>query len=255
MSHCGEPWEWMFRMQEDRREKELERRLAAWAHSQPNDFRPGSERRLHDALAGSLAPVRPLPAPRTLALGFFAVFAILGALLIAVLKLARVHFMADSQSAWMIAIFAGAGFLFCRDIAQRMIPGSRLVFPRVPVLALCGFAAIGGLALLFPWSEPGTSAADGWRCAALESAIAVPATSLFWLLARRGVLFASPGLGAALAGAGVFLALVPVQLQCMFPRAPHLLIWHDGTAAIIIGTGALVTRLLVRPLEPSRPSS
>ncbi len=233
-------------MPEDQREKELERRLAAWADSQPNDFRPESERRLHDALAGSLAPVRPLPSPRTLALGFFALFTVLGGALIGVLKIAGVHLMTDSQGAWMTAIFASAGFLWCLDVAARMIPGSRLLLPLRSILVVSGVATIGGLALLFPWSESGASASDGWRCAALELAIAVPAAAVLLLLARRGVLFVSAGLGAALAGVGVFLALVPVQLQCMFPRAPHLLIWHVGTAAIFIGSGALVTRLLVR---------
>lgn len=224
-------------------EDPLERRLQAWAASQPGNLQPELERRLHAALAGSLAPVRALPSPRILALGFFAVFVLLGAVPIAILRMARVHLMTDSQSAWMIAIFAGAGFLFCLDLARRMIPGSRLRLPLLPVLALSGLAAIGGFALLFGWGEAGAVVSEGWRCAALEAAIAVPAAGIFWLLARRGVLFLSSGLGAALGGVAVFLALAPVQLQCMFPKAPHLLIWHVGPAAILIGCGALVANL------------
>jgi hypothetical protein len=220
-------------------EPELEHRLDAWAASQPGNVQPELERRLQAALAGSLTPVRALPSPRVLALAFFAVFVFLGALPVAILKIAHVHLMTDSPSAWMIAIFAGASLLFCQDIARRMIPGSPVRLPLLPVLALSAVAAIAGLALLFPWGEAGAVASEGWRCAALEAIIALPTACVFWLLARRGVLFLSSGLGAALAGVAVFLALAPVQLQCMFPQAPHLLIWHVAPAAILIACGAI----------------
>ena len=223
----------------------LEQRLEAWAASQrrdlqPGEFRPELERRLQAALAASLTPVRALPSTGVIALAFFAVFVFLGAIPVAILRLARVHLMTDSQSAWMIAIFAAAGLLFCLDLARRIIPGSRVRLPLLPVLALSAVAAIAGLALLFPWGEAGLVASEGWRCAALEVAIAAPVAGVFWLLARRGVLFLSSGLGVALGGLAVFLALAPVQLQCMFPRAPHLLIWHAGPAAILIACAALI---------------
>lgn len=220
-------------------EDPLEQRLDAWAASQPGDVGPKLERRLHAALAGSLAPVRTLPSPRVLALAFFGVFVFLCAVLIAMLKLARVHLMADSQSAWMVAIFTVAGFLCCLDLARRMVPASRVRLPLPPVLLVSGLAAVAGLALLFPWGERGAAVSQGWPCAALEVAIAAPVAGIFWWLARRGALFLSSGLGAALGGAAVFLALAPVQLQCMFPQGPHLLIWHLGPAAILVGCGAL----------------
>jgi len=234
----------MVRMPEDPQkpelEPELEQRLEAWAASQPGNLQPQLERRLHAALAGSLTPVRALPSTRVLALAFFAAFVFLAAVPVAILKLSHVHLMTDSQSAWMIAIFAAAGLLFCLDLAWRMIPGSRVRLPLLLVLALSAVAAITGLALLFPWGEAGVVPSEGWRCAALEVAIAAPVAGVFWLLARRGVLFLSSGLGVALGGVAVFLALAPVQLQCMFPKAPHLLIWHLGPAAILIGCGALI---------------
>jgi len=238
----------MASMPEDPRniEPELERCLDAWAASQPAHLSPELEQRLHAAVSGSLTPVRALPSPGVLALALFAVFVLLGAVLVAILKIARVHLMTDSQTAWMIAIFACAGFLFCLEVAWRMIPGSRLRWPLRTVVALSGLAAIAGLALLFQWGEAGVVISEGWRCAALEVALAVPAAGVFWLLARRGVLFLSSGLGVALGGLAVFLALAPVQLQCMFPRAPHLLIWHLGPAAILIGCGALVAKVHAR---------
>lgn len=219
---------------------ELQERLEAWAASHPGHLQPELEHRLHAALADSLAPVRALPSPRALALAFFGVFVLLATVLAAMLKLARVHLMTDLPSAGMIAIFAGSGFLYCLDLAGKMIPGSRWRLPLPPVLALSGLAAIGGLALLFPWGEAGTAVSQGWPCATLEAAIAVPAAGIFWLLARRGALFLSSGLGVALSGVAVFLALAPVQLQCMFPQGPHLLIWHLGPAGILVGAGTLV---------------
>jgi hypothetical protein len=226
-------------MPDDPRAAELEQRLQAWAASRPGDLRPELARRLNAALGGSLSPVHALPSPRVLALVFFGIFVFLAAVPVTILKLARVHLMTDSQSAWMIAIFVCAGFLLCLDLARRMIPGSRLRLPLPAVLALSGLAATAGLALLFPWGEAGAMASEGWRCAALEAIIALPAAGVFCILARRGVLFLSSGLGATLGSIGVFLALAPVQLQCMFPRAPHLLIWHVGPAAILIAAAAL----------------
>jgi hypothetical protein len=77
----------------------------------------------------------------------------------------------------------------------------------------------------------------------MELAIAIAATAGFWLLARRGALFASARLGATLTGLAAFLALIPLQTQCMFQQAPHLLVWHGGSALLMVGFGALVGNL------------
>jgi hypothetical protein len=76
--------------------------------------------------------------------------------------------------------------------------------------------------------------------------IAVPATVVFWLMARRGALFASAGLGATLTALAVFLALLVDQAQCMFPQAPHLLVWHGGMAAVLITAGGLIGNAMAR---------
>jgi hypothetical protein len=78
----------------------------------------------------------------------------------------------------------------------------------------------------------------------MELALLVPAAAIFWLLARRGALFATAGLGATLTSVSAFLVLMPIQVQCMFPQAPHLLVWHGGTALLIIGLGALAGHAL-----------
>jgi hypothetical protein len=99
---------------------------------------------------------------------------------------------------------------------------------------------IGGLALLFPWRASRAFVAEGWPCAATEVMIAMPAAVVIWLLARRGALFVDAALGAALSGLAVVFALTVLQFQCMFQQAPHLLVWHGVTAAILIGLGALI---------------
>ena len=77
----------------------------------------------------------------------------------------------------------------------------------------------------------------------MELVIAVPAAVVFWLLARRGALFGGARVGAALTGLAGVLALAVLQFRCMFQQAPHLLVWHGTTAAILIGISALIGEL------------
>jgi hypothetical protein len=77
-----------------------------------------------------------------------------------------------------------------------MIPGSRLDIPVWGLLTLGGVAAFVGLGTLFPWQTSGNFVSEGWPCAVMELTIVIPATAIFWVLARRGALFASAGLAA-----------------------------------------------------------
>jgi hypothetical protein len=228
-------------MQDNPRDADLEHKLETWAASQSDaELRPEIQRKVQDLLRSSLTPVKPLPSQSRLVLAFLAVFATCAAGLIAVMDKTGFSRMTGSQMGWMAAILAGGGILFSLTLAWRMVPGSRPAFPLSLVLALSGIGVIGGIALFFPWQVSHAFVSEGWPCAAMELMIAVPATVIFWLLARRGALFASAGLGAVLTGLAVFLALTPLQFQCMFQQAPHLLVWHAGTAAILIGLGALI---------------
>jgi len=223
---------------------DLERRLETWAASQSDaELHPEIQRKVRDLLTSSLTPVKPLPSQSRLVLAFLAVFAACAAGLIAILDKAGFHLMTGAQIIWMTAILTAGGILFSFTLGWRMVPGSRQRLPLSFVLALSGFGTIGGIALLFPWRTSGAFFSEGLPCAVMELMIAVPATVAFWLLARRGALFASAGLGATLAGLSVLLALTPLQFQCMFQQAPHLLVWHGGTAAILIGSGALMGAL------------
>jgi Negative regulator of sigma F len=232
---------------QDPRNIDLDCKLETWISSRSHsELRPEIHRKIQDLLTSSLTPVKPLPSQSRLVLAFVAAFAVCAVGLITVMEKAGIHLMTGARMYWMASILAGGGILFSLALAWRMVPGSRRGFPLSLILALSGIGVIGGIALFFPWQASHAFVSEGWPCAALEVMIAIPATVIFWLLARRGALFASAGLGSALTGLAVFVALTPLQFQCMFPQAPHLLVWHAGTAAILIGFGALIWEISAR---------
>jgi hypothetical protein len=219
---------------------EFERRLESWLQSKAGtEVSPGTQKRIVGMLSSSLAPVKPLPSHGRLILTFLGIFAACVVAIVPMTGWMGIHLMTGGQIAWMIAILAGGATLFSFTLASRMVPGGTTWFPLASVLGLSGVALIGGMALLFPWHVIGRFASEGWPCAVIELVVAVPAAGLFWLVVRRGAPFREPGLGAAVSGLSVFLALTVVQTQCMFPQAPHLLVWHGGVAAVLIGFGAL----------------
>lgn len=226
-------------MQDENRDLDLQRQLDAWAagHASAGSS-PELARKVRDALKPSLTPVKPIPFRRQLFLTLVAVFVAGSAGLVAFMSRIGLHLMTPTQMGGIAAILAGAGSLFAVKLAEQMIPGSRPGIPLWGLLTLGGFAAFVGLATLFPWQASGNFVSEGWPCAVMELTIVIPATAVFWLLARRGALFASAGLGATLTGLAAFLVLIPLQSQCMFQQAPHLLVWHGGTALLIIGLGA-----------------
>lgn len=233
-------------MAEDRGDNELEQKLRAWVSSAEIPLPAEVQQRVGSRLKASLKPVNPLPPNRVLALQFLLVFVSLAAALIAALEKAGFHLMTATQISAMGAVLAGGGIYCAAQLPRLMVPGSRVAAPWARGLALILAGAGAAMALLFPWKVPPAFAAEGWPCAVLEVAIALPATAVFFLMAQRGALFASAGLGATLPALAVFLALMADQAQCMFPQAPHLLVWHGGTAAILIATGAMVGRAMER---------
>lgn len=234
-------------MPEDRA-GELERWLQEWAEAGAIGLREDVLREVSGELKESLKPVKPLPSNGALAAQFLLVFAGCAAGLMAMLDKAGFHTMTARQMAGMAALFASGAVLCAIYLVSRMIPGSRVVAPFAAALAALLAGSAGAMAALFPWRMPHAFASEGWPCAVLELAIAIPAVGVFWLMARRGALFASAGLGATVTGIAVFLALMVDQAQCMFPQAPHLLVWHGGMAALLIGAGASIGRAMERRL-------
>ena len=219
---------------------ELDRRLESWAQSKGDaELSPEMQKTIVGVLNQSLEPVKPLPSDGRLILTFLGVFVAGVVAIVPITGWMGIHLMTGAQIAWMIAILATGATLFSSTLASRMVPGSATRFPLALVLALSGVTVIGGMGILFPWHVVGRFGSEGWPCAALELVVTVPAAGLFWLIARRGAPFRGSGLGAALGGLSVFLALTVVQSQCMFPQALHLLVWHGGVAALLIGFGGL----------------
>lgn len=218
----------------------LERRIESWLQSKANsELSSRTQQRILAVLSSSLAPVKPLPSQGKLILAFLGIFLVCVAAIVPMTGWMGIHLMTREQTACMFAIFATGAILFAFTLASQMVPGSATRFPLTSVLALSSIALIGGMALLFPWRLLGKFAAEGWPCAVLEIAVAVPVAGVVWLVVRRGAPFRSPGLGAAVGGLSVFLALTVVQSQCMFQQAPHLLVWHGGIAALLIASGAV----------------
>jgi hypothetical protein len=221
----------------------VERLVNAWAESKAEvRLDEGAGVRIRAALGGALKPVRVLPSRRALAATFLAVSVAWSALVTAALDKAGFRLMSGSQMAWMMGIFAAGAVLFSFAVAACMVPGSAQRLLIRAKLVLCAGGVILGIAVLFPWRLPSAFVSEGWPCALMEAMIAIPAALVLWLLARRGALFASAPTGAAIAGLAVLLALAPLQFQCMFQQAPHLLVWHVGTAATLVGLGAWVGR-------------
>jgi hypothetical protein len=227
----------------DKDDSAVKRLVNAWAESKAEvRLDEGAGVRIRVALGGSLKPVRVLPSRRVLAATFLAVSVAWSVLVTAVLDKAGFHLMSGSQMAWMTGIFAAGAALLSFAVAACMVPGSAQRLPFRAKLVLSGCGVIVGIAVLFPWRLPSAFVSEGWPCALMEAMIAIPAAVALWLLARRGALFASAATGAVIAGLAVLLALAPLQFQCMFQQAPHLLVWHVGTAATLVGLGAWVGR-------------
>ena len=232
-------------MQDDTRDLEVERQLEAWAAGQSGtQISRELARQVQQDLKPSLTPVKPVPSRGKLFLLLLAIFVAISAGLVALTNKTGLHMMTPLQLSGISAILAGGGILFAIKLSGQMIPGSRAVIPLWALLSLGCVAVFGGLVALFPWQTSGSFFSEGWPCAAMELALLIPAAAILWLFARRGALFASAGLGATLTGVAAFLVLMPLQVQCMFQQAPHLLVWHGGTALLMIGLGALVGNAL-----------
>ncbi len=227
-------------MFDDARDLAVEDELEAWARGESTaKVSPDLGRKVRGALTPSLVPVKPIPSADRLAFLFLAIFVAGASGLVALIGRVGLELMTPIQIAGVSMMLMAGGILFARKLAEEMIPGSRRGAPLWVVLTLGSTFVFGGLAILFPWQTRGMNIVDGWPCAAMEVAILIPAIAVFCLVARWGTLFASAELGATLSGLAAFLVLIPVQFRCMFQDAPHLLIWHAGTALLLTGIGAV----------------
>jgi hypothetical protein len=221
-------------------DRDIERRLDAWAASRSGDEVPVSlQQGIERKLTASLNPVKTLPSTRWLALGFLAIFVVGATICVQATDKAGLRLMHVAQIAAITAIFSAGAIGFSMALAQRMIPGARAWISPGALWPLAGLVVAAGIAGAFPWGFAGAPPSEGWPCSAMEAEIAIPAAVVLWLIARRGAPFVGPGFGAAVGALAGLLAMTVMQFQCMFQHAPHLLIWHAGAAAALTGLGAL----------------
>jgi hypothetical protein len=197
-------------------------------------------RRIQSQLVASLTPVKPLASIQVCLLRFLAIFLAFAAALVVTMGGAGLGQMSTGQFLGSGLLLAGA-VLFSLSLARQMAPGSRRGIPTWLAMALFGSAALGGITLLFPWREPGTSIGLSWQCSLREFAIAAPAAGLLWLLLRRSAPALSPtALGASVGAMAGLLAVTVLQFGCVYQQALHLLLWHWSVLAIAAGAGALL---------------
>jgi hypothetical protein len=103
-------------------------------------------------------------------------------------------------------------------------------------------AALGGIALLFPWRAEGGSPFLSWKCALRELAIAAPAAALFWIPLRRAVVLSPAAMGASVGAVAGLLAVSVLQFACPHQEALHLLLWHWSVLLVTTAAGALAAR-------------
>lgn len=197
-------------------------------------------RRIQSQLVASLTPVKPAASIQVSVLRFMAIFLAFAAALVVTMGAAGLRQMSTGQFLGSGLLLGAGAVLFSLSLARQMAPGSRRGIPTWLEMALFGSAALGGITLLFPWREPGTSIGLSWQCSFRELAIAAPAAALLWLLLRRSAPALSPtALGASVGAMAGLLAVTVLQFGCVYQQALHLLLWHWSVLAISAGAGAL----------------
>ncbi len=218
------------------------RNLYRWIAEQPVVTRVSSElsQRIQGKLVASLTPGRPMASIRVCVLRFLAMFLAFAAGLVVTMGAAGLRQMNTWQFLGSGLLLAAGAVLFSLSLARQMTPGSRRGIPTWLAMALFSGTALGGITLLFPWRETGTSIGLSWQCSLREFAIAAPAAALLWLLLRRSAPALSPtALGASVGAMAGLLAVTVLQFGCVYQQALHLLLWHWSVLAISAGAGAL----------------
>jgi len=225
------------------------RNLYSWIEEQPAVTEVSSEvsQRIQGQLVAALTPVKPVASIKVRVLRFLAIFLAFAAGLVVLMGAAGLRQMSTGQFLGGGLLLAAGAVLFSLSLARQMTPGSRRGIPTWLAMALFSSAALSGIALLFPWREPGTSIGLSWQCLLRELAIAAPAAGLLWLLLRRSAPALSPtALGASVGAMAGLLAVTVLQFGCVYQEALHLLLWHWSALAIAAGAGAFLGRLSSR---------
>jgi hypothetical protein len=201
---------------------------------------PALHSKIRNSLQGSLQPVSPLPATRTLVIQFLAVFALFVLPISAMMGLSGLHRMDLVQLVSVTVIVAAAAIALAFSLAWQMRPGSFQRFSLPLAFAVLAVGFIGAIGTLFPWQESGRFVAQAWPCSLVGAIVALPAALIFWLLVRRGAPLSITTLGGALGAIAGFLGVTVLQFSCSRQEATHLLVWHGGVLVLSTVGGILV---------------
>ncbi len=205
--------------------------------------RPRPPEALRRAVLADLAPVKPVSPPgrRALEVALWGVLALM--LAPTVFGLRHDAAVLGVMLTWgAAALEAVAGVLLAGLAFREAIPGSGIGRGRA-LAALAGGVAVQSAVALLTWM--GGPIADraimarhsGATCFAMQGLLAVPALALTVVLVLQALPVRPPWAGA-LAGLGAgLLADGAWHLVCPLCDLGHLLVWHGGATAVMVGAG------------------
>lgn len=210
------------------------------------ELSPELHRKISEALAASLQPVKPMPSAGVLAAQFASIFLVFAAALIAMMGVTGFRTLQAWQALGIVAILAVGVSLFSLALAWQIRPGSLQKIPSRLSWAYFGVGFLTGAALLFPWRGAEAFVSRGWPCLLAGSAVAIPGGVLFWLLTQRGVPLSAGTFGGTLGAIAGLLGLTVLQFRCIYQDSAHLLVWHGGVLVLSITAGVLVALAIER---------
>lgn len=203
---------------------------------------PDVVHRIAAQIESSLTPVNPIASPAAFAVRIAAISGLLTCALVALMGAGGISAMSRLQLAGIGALLISGTILFSVTLGKQTTPGSVRRLPTWLTTLVFAGAAVGGIALLFPWRSEDASPFLSWQCAVRELAIAAPTAVLFWALLRRAVVLSPSAMGASVGAVAGLLAVSVLQFSCPHQEALHLLLWHWSVLLITTGAGALAAR-------------
>jgi hypothetical protein len=205
--------------------------------------RPRPPEPLRQAVVADLAPVTPLqtPARRALEVALWGVAAlVLAPVLFGLRHDAPLLGVMMTWGAAALEVVAGAMVVVLA--LREAVPGEGIGRGRAVAAMAAGVAVQCGVALLTFMVGPSSSRAllarhPGATCLGMQSLLAVPALAITVVLVLRALPLRPPWAGA-LAGLGAgLIADGAWHLVCPLCNLTHLLVWHGGATALLIGAG------------------
>ena len=204
------------------------------------------QKRIEAVICGTLEPVSPLPPNPVLVARLFVLSGACIQFGVWWLGGAGWRALSNGQAATIFS-FLTFGMLLLADTASRlMVPGSRqrvcpLLTTFSPLLALL-FAIF--LVLPYKWNPDFVTVGLGCFQRGLLCA-AIPAPLIAFIL-RRSALLSPLWQGAAAGLLSGFTGLTVVEINCPYLDRAHVLVWHCGSALIVMFAGIVIAVVSAR---------